>query len=397
MSSLDFWPADKLRRYLLILIAVFISLDSGAAEWSSQSRVSLLTEYDDNKRLTARAHDSVLGTQLDIKGTLGMQTEKAEINIVPRARFSKYSGEKNLDSNDYFLGLSSLLMTEKTYWHFNVDYVRDTSLASELEDTGLVQTRKTREKILLIPSLIHEFSERTDLKVAINLLRVEYMDAGIVGLVDYNYKATDIAVVTETGDKEELSISLNVSRFEAESDGYKQSDHVSLSAMYRRSLTASLEGEVLIGVRESDFNSEQDGDKNGVLFKLEINKEYAQTNWGVGLNRTINPVGSGAMVEKDRISAKVSLSMTDRLQTLARLSLLKQKSLIKTLVNEERRYNQFDVQLRWQLTGYWSVQGGYRYRYNESGRMLNAADSNALMFEFIYLSPDKLGRHAVKN
>ncbi len=394
MSSLECWPADKLRWHILILIVVCIPLDSGAAEWLSQPRVSLITEYNDNKRLTEDAHDNVLGTQLDITGKMGMQTEKTEINIVPRAIFSKYSGEKNLDSNDYFLDFSSLLITEKTYWRFNVNYVRDTSLVSELEDTGRVQTRKTREKIMLIPSLIYEFSDRTNLKTTFNFLQVGYMDAGIIGLVDYNYKTTDIAVVTETGDKGELSVSLNVSQFEA-ADVSNQSDHVSLSAMYRRSLTDSMESEVLFGVRESDFNSKQYGDKNGILFRLGINKEYEQTTWKVELSRMINPAGSGSMVERDRVSANVSRSMTDKLKSSIRVSLLKQKNLANE--GRRRRYSQFDVGLHWQVTDYWSMRGGYRYRYNGSSEMLNAVDSNALVFEFIYFPPEKLSRHTINN
>ncbi len=396
MSFLDFCSVEKLQRYLVILMAAFIPLGLDAAEWSFQPRVSLMTEYDDNKRLAARAHDSVVGTQLDIAGKLGMQTEKTEINVVPRARFSKYSGEKNLDSNDYFLGLNSLLIAEKTYWRFDADYIRDTSLASELEDTGLVQARKTREKILLIPSVTYEFSERTDLKAAIDFLRVEYMDAGIIGLVDYSYKTADIAVATQTGDTGELSISLHASRFEAADVG-SQSDHIGLAAMYKRHLTDSMESELLFGVRKSDFDSGQSGDENGILFGLGINKEYVRTQWRLGLSRTINPIGSGSMVEKDRVSAKVSRSMTDRLQALARLSLLKQKSLEKSFAGKERRYSQFDVQLRWQITDGWSMRGGYRYRYNENDGMSNAADANSLLFEFVYLPPDKLGRHAIGN
>ena len=345
--------------------------------------MSLIAEYNDNKRLTTLPHDSVLGTKLDIKGKLGVETERAKINIIPRVRFSKYSGEENLDSNDYFLDLRSLLTTEKMYWYLNGKYVRDTSLVSELEDTGLVQTRKKREKVLLNPSFIYEFSERTNLNAAISFQQVEYTDAGLIGLVNYNFKTIDIAVLTETGDKGELNIALNVSRLKA-ADVYNQSDHVGLSIMHKRSLTDSMKGEVLFGVRESDFYLGKDGDKKGILFKLGINKEYEQAQLRAELSRTINPIGYGSMVQKDRFFIKVTRSMTDKLQALAKLSLLKQKGLEKSAINEDRRYNQFDVRLHWQVTDGWSMRGGYRYRYNESDRLLNAADSNAFVFEFIY-------------
>lgn len=381
--SLECWQANKLRRHLLILIVIFIPLDSVSAEWSFQPSVSLIAEYNDNKRLTTLPHDSVLGTKLDIKGKLGVETERAKINIIPRVRFSKYSGEENLDSNDYFLDLRSLLTTEKMYWYLNGKYVRDTSLVSELEDTGLVQTRKKREKVLLNPSFIYEFSERTNLNAAISFQQVEYTDAGLIGLVNYNFKTIDIAVLTETGDKGELNIALNVSRLKA-ADVYNQSDHVGLSIMHKRSLTDSMKGEVLFGVRESDFYLGKDGDKKGILFKLGINKEYEQAQLRAELSRTINPIGYGSMVQKDRFFIKVTRSMTDKLQALAKLSLLKQKGLEKSAINEDRRYNQFDVRLHWQVTDGWSMRGGYRYRYNESDRLLNAADSNAFVFEFIY-------------
>jgi outer membrane receptor protein involved in Fe transport len=386
LSFLEYRPGSELRRHIPTLIFICFSLDPVAAEWLIQPDVSLITEYNDNKQLTALPHDGVLGSQLDIKGKLGMQTEKTEVSIIPRARFSKYSGNDNLDSNDYFLDLGSSFATEKIYWHLNGKYVRDTLLTGELEDAGLVKKREKRRKMLLSPALVYEFSERVNLKTEIDLTQVKYKDAGLSELVNYDFKTVAIALATETGEKGKLNMLLNISLFEAANVGDK-SDHVSMAVMYKRNLTDSLESEVLFGVRKSNFNSEQDGDKQGIIFKLEINKEHEQTKWKAALSRTIDPSGFGLMIQKDRFYVNVIRPMTDQSQALVSLSLLKNKGLESNTVDRNRKYYQFDARLRWQVTDDWLIQGGYRYRRNESGRLANVVDSNAIMYEFIYRPP----------
>ena len=185
-------PGSNLGKYIAALFLICLPLNLIAAEWLTKYEASLKTEYDDNKRLTALPHDNTFGSILGVKGKLGIQTEKTVVDLTPRARFSKYSSEDTdedkLDSNDYFLDLNSLWVTERFLWGLNGKYSRDTSLTSELEDTGLVQTSKKRKKVDFNPTLVYEFNEWTNLQFAIDFTRVEYKDAALVRLIDYDFK-----------------------------------------------------------------------------------------------------------------------------------------------------------------------------------------------------------------
>jgi len=377
-------PGHRVGKFITTLIIICLPLDLIAAEWATQS-VSVKSVYDDNKRLTTSPHDYVVGSLLNIKGKLGIQTEKTALDLIPSARFSKYSGDDDLDSNDYFLNLKSLLATEWLIWGLDGKYIRDTSLTSELEDTGLVQTRKKREKVDINPSLFYKISEWTKLEVAIDLTQVEYKNAALTGLIDFDFKTLDMTIRRETGDASELNISVNTFRFEA-SDVNNESDHISLTTMYKQSLTASLDSEILIGIRKSDFNSNQNSDEKGILFKLDINKEHEYTNWSTELSRTINPGGSGSVIQRDRVSVNATRFMTDKLRALLNLSLLKNKELENsaTATNIDRKYKQISAQLHWQFANDWSIRGGYRYRRNEIDNALNTVDSNAIELGFIY-------------
>jgi len=377
-------PGSKWARYITTLIIICLPVDLIAAEWYTQSDMSLKSVYDDNKRLTALPHDRVVGSLLNINGKLGIQTEKTELDLIPSARFSRYSGDDDLDSNDYFLDLKSLLATEWLIWGLNGKYMRDTSLTSELEETGLVQTRKKREKVDINPSLLYEISEWTKLKVAIDLTQVEYKNAVLTGLIDYDFKTLNMTIIRETGDASELNVSVNASRFEA-SDINNESDHIGLTTTYKQSLTTSMDSEILIGIRKSDFNSNQNSDEKGILFKLGINKEYERTNWNTELSRTINPGGSGSVIQKDRFSVNATRFMTDKLRALLNLSLLKNKELENSATtNIDRKYKQISAQLHWRFADDWSIRGGYRYRRNQIDNTLITVDSNAIELGFIY-------------
>lgn len=379
-------PSINLGKYTAALLLICLPPDVIAIEWLAKSEVSLKAEYNDNKRLTTLPHDSTLGSILGIKGRLGILTENTEMDLTPRARFSKYSrddtGEDSLDSNDYFLDLNSVWATERMLWGLNGKYSRDTSLTSELEDTGLVQTRKRREKVDLDPTLVYELNEWTNLQFAIDFALVEYKNAALTGLVDYSFKTVNITLLRETGEREKLNISLSASRFEAV-DINSLSDHFGLVAVYKRNLANSLDTEIKFGLRRSEFKTNQINKDNGVTFKLGVTKKHEYTNWKSELSRLIKPSGFGSVLQKDRFSVNATQFLTDTLRAFVSVSALKNKELESIAANINRVYKQFEVQLHWQLTEKWSMRSSYRYRRNENNNT-GAADSNAILFEFFY-------------
>src|SRR5438105_8907936 len=112
-----------------------------AAEWSMEPSVGLRAEHNDNIQFTSAPHPSVWGTILSPDVKFSGQTETLTVTGGLRLNFNRYFGEHGLDSTDHILSLRSSYKAERNILGLNIDSIRDSTLVSELNETGLVQAR----------------------------------------------------------------------------------------------------------------------------------------------------------------------------------------------------------------------------------------------------------------
>ena len=153
---------------LALVIALAMPMSVQAAEWTAEPKISLRTGYNDNIRLTAAAHDSVWETALSPSVKFGVAQENqglsGDAGLAIR-RFAGGSGRESndvLDREDYHFNTDAWHNTLRDSFKANLDYTRDSTLDSELDQTGnVIEDRATRERFTLGPSWTRILTELT--------------------------------------------------------------------------------------------------------------------------------------------------------------------------------------------------------------------------------------------
>jgi hypothetical protein len=160
----------RLSRWLPALLLLF-ALPAGGAEWLIEPKISLRGGYNDNIRLDTGSEDAVWEKAITPSVRFGVAKEdrglfgKAYASV---RRFSGGSGRNSsdqLDREDYHFDTDAYYGTERNRFSGLINYTQDSTLDSELDQTGqALSSRATREIITLGPRWIHTLNETTQMK-----------------------------------------------------------------------------------------------------------------------------------------------------------------------------------------------------------------------------------------
>lgn len=370
-------------RVLACLILALSSQGISAAEWSAKPIVYAGAEFNDNKRLTTLPHDSVLGGIFDASAQLAVATEASSLNLVPRVRLSFYTPDRetDLDSEDIFFDFSGNHTRERALWKLNGNYTRDTTLTSELETTGLTQVNRQRQSIYLAPSVDYAIAEKNTLQLGFGYTDVVYEDAQRTGLVDYTYKTASLTDTHQLSEFEQVNGTLFVSRFEAP-ESSTTTDSLGLQLGYTRTFSESLKASLAIGFIASEIELIEKTRDVGPLFDVSVEKKLEATVFTGIYSRAVSPTGSGTQDTLDRLRLSVNHKISEQLDANLGFSFVQSETQAAIAGDASRDYARLDARIRYRLTEFWSLIGGYSYSRAEGS--LEPADSNGILLTLAY-------------
>ena len=186
---------------------LLLSQPAQAAEWLIEPTTSLRSGYNDNIRLDTLPENSVWETAITPAVRFGVAKEdrglfgKASASV---RRFSGGSGRNSsseLDREDYHFDTNAYYETELNRFSGLVNYTRDSTLDSELDQTGqAISSRATRNRFTLGPQWTGTLNEKTLLDLSYNYTTVSYSDdPGVQDLVEYDYHQASAALLRLDG------------------------------------------------------------------------------------------------------------------------------------------------------------------------------------------------------
>ena len=389
--------APLLNPYYLLCLSLF-SLTAQSAEWSIEPSVSVREEYNDNIRLTTLPHKSVWGTSLTPAVNFSSKTEISEITGGARLNFNRYSGEPNLDSSDQIFSLLSKYKTERNTFGLNGSYVRDSTLASELISTGVVQARKQRGNLTLNPSWTTFASERTWFTLDYQLSRVKYDDAAAAGLIDYNNQTASVSAVHRLSEQDQLSGTIYYSKYETSPANFK-SNTTGLRLGITHDFSETFTGALSLGARSTLSKSQQNAlvcpapvilcqfglvsfqvvpfttetRSHGYTLNASLNKQFETTTLSGQISREANPSANGALVQADRIGFSVANKFAPTLTGSLDASIYRSRYIGNIITSSDSRYYTVGPRLSWRMSEWWSLDTGYTHSRQEYDNASTAA------------------------
>lgn len=407
---------------ICLLLAGVASIPSMAAEWSLEPSVAVREEYNDNIHLTTAPHNSVWSTTLSPSVKFGGRSEILEVAGGARLNFNRYSGESGLDTNDQMFTLTSGYKLERDTWGLDASYTRDSTLASELATTGIVQVRKQRNSSNVAPSWTHIFSERGSLKLDYQLQQAKYDDAAAIGLIDYSNQSLSASLIYLLSGQDQASISAYSSKYETSPATYK-SDNQGVQFGVTHAFSETLKGSVTGGVRTTRSIVQNDASycswlgysfprsfcsnesviasggiivpvtvttetrAHGSLLNATLEKQFETMALNGRLSRDVNPSGNGSLVETDRISIGLSGKLSPTLTGGLNVSTSDSRYLNGVLTTAATHYLAFEANLGWHVTEWWVMDAGYRYSRQQNPTGTLVPTSNVVYVNLNYNWP----------
>ena len=186
-----------------------------ALDLSVQPQVRLGTRSTDNVRWSSRNQEAALGFDNGGGAVLKIESLDWKSTINPNFNFRRFAIGDELDADEF--GAKSQhqwLATDRLQAGLNLDYVRDSTLTTELADAGARNIVANRDAVTAQPSLTFLVDDRTTVNGSYLYQDVSFDNSGNGQLVDYTYQQLTLGGTHQLSDDIRLFGTAFASEFE---------------------------------------------------------------------------------------------------------------------------------------------------------------------------------------
>ena len=377
--------AGRINLFALLGAAV-CATPTYSAEWSIEPAVSLRSEYDDNIRLTPSAHESVAGLSLSPQVKLNYESEIALLSGSGALNIRRYSPDSALDTTDTLLHLIGHHKYETGSYGLTVDYVKDTTLESELQQTGQIQVRTPRRSLNVRPDSMLRVTERMDLAAGYRYSDVTYDNASSLGLFDYRFHTLYSTLEYKVTQLDEATASLSYSRYDPSNSALRLND-ASFLLGYKRSLSETAKGLVSAGIVNISGPGAPTGATQRAVGNASLDRQYDRGTLGIRLSREIEPSASGSLALVNRAAIASSFRPLETVSLFLDGAIYRTTYVSFVPASGESTYFQAEPRVTWTFMRDWSLQAGYLYRHLKYRTEPSAATGNLVYVSLGYNWP----------
>ena len=376
--------------FSLIIVAVLLCWTGMvySAEITITPSIGIGGEYDDNIGFSRTDKlDDYAGT---LSPALAFDYTTSRLHIGGRAlfdivRYADYS-EYDRENQNHELNFGYRL-SERLNVNAALSYIKDTTLDTTLEETGIIEEWSDRESIRAAGGLSYEINEVSN-----------------VGL-DYFFRKTDYELTGYTdSDRHGLSVSYDyafnnrldiltlVPFYQKIDTDEDKIDIYSCSLGLAHTFDPTLQANVSAGVRYLDIEdpSEQSETAWGWTSNISLQKSWQTTSATIGYSRDLSYSAEGETIEVDRFSLSVDHRVTHEFGLRLSGSLYFTKS-VGDIEEENVRYYSISPSIYYNITPHHSLEIGYSYA-NEYDKILSdnrEVDKNVVWLAANFSFPQK--------
>ena len=368
-----------------------------AAEWSLLPSIGVKGVYNSNLLLTPLPHDATYGFWVSPAAEFAGKTERLEVSSRIAADFVSYYGGEETHFFNVFFPLTLRYKTEKDLLDFSGGFIRDNTLMSELQTTGLVLRFTQRNQWTANPSWTRNITEKLSIQSGLQLSNTTYEDGLSLGLVDYQlfggsggllYQMTERDQIQLTGSYMNFHTTNAPAPFRASFPGV----NLSLTHAFTETLTGTAYGGPRFVSSSTQTVSDNIKAQSTVwLFGASLTKKFEErTSIQVNMAREIVPSGFGLLFQTDRAGLTVAHELSETLTASFNgsgyiVSGITERASGGTI--PESRYFSATPMIAWKFLEWWKLELSYTYGRREVDGSLDAAMSNATMFMLTYYPP----------
>lgn len=414
------------QRLTLLLLLGAAALPLSAAEWAFEPGVEGRYRYDDNLRLQRQDEVDVHEGALRAWADFSRRTARSELTGVLEVTERRFD-EDGLDTTDGrfdLLSFYNLSPRQRVSLDFNL--IKDTTLDSLLEETGIVFDRTDRTRATLTPGWQYSWDEKTQLSASLGLTDVDYDDEGArTGLGDYRNYSLNLSATRNFTPQTRIILAAGASRFERDDDTI-ESDNQQLTLGVEHQYSARINLSGSLGARRTETTLRQgafvcpagfdrtdffeflftgapcidrstgatsnlvqttftrDSGSTGFVGNFNAGYDLERGRLSLNASRSVQPNAFSGTTVTDSLVAAFEHRFSERLQADIRVQWTRSEDSSDNDLRLDQSFIRVTPGLRWRLTRDWSFRASYRYTEQSRENTDEDATGNAVTLSLSY-------------
>jgi len=395
------------RNTVTILLLAACAAGVHAAEWKIDPTIEFRVGYNDNINLTIDDEASSAEARLSPSAVFSVATPTSGASGNLRFDFRRFESDSDLDDNNVRFITSSYHRLERSELGLDLDFIKDTTLDSQLANTGLVLDRVDRRLINIGPSWTYNLDERTNARFGYTYNDVKYDDSDETGFVDFHINSGEASLQRVLNERTVASITLSHSQSNNDNDVESKNTNLQGGASYRFSETLS--ASLFVGVRhtKADFsqsslipifvgdiiigfiplNEDVSRSDWGNTFSGSLTKDFLRGQTGLSASRDISNDINGVPIEVARVRWNNLYRFSETLSANLNLEFYRSETNNNARDDLNRDYYQIEPRFNWDFQQFWRISGSYRYRKQTYDNTGDDATQNAAYLTLTYRWP----------
>lgn len=331
----------------LAALAALAPLAARGDAWSVEPRLRLATEYASNARLTVDDPVRDVSGQLEAVVRITRDSGVRRLWLEPRVLAVRYRNESMLDATDRALSAGFERRGEQGGLTLTADYLRDSTLTSELGTSGLSDVEYPHRRLLFAAQAQRALSERWTASAQAAWSDDRYSAPATSGLSDYRYASAMFAGSYAANERLRLSLQAATSRLEVPGRADTWNHSVALSAAY--ALSESMQLDAAAGPTRVVRSGRSAA---GQTLRLGLMHRSERVRSTLSFARETLPTGRGLLDRRDRWSAEFFAPLGETTTAILALQRTRSRDVVPGLgfVADQLRYTAASGVLRRQLT-----------------------------------------------
>ncbi len=376
---------------LYLLTLATSTTTASAAEWKIEPALQSRVGYDDN--ITMQSASNISSAEIDITPTAKFSRETARSSLSGEIglNFRRFLDAAEFNDNNARLGITSLYRLEKAEMSLDLSALKDTTLDSELDQTGLVFDRIPRLSNSINPGWTWNFDPLTRMTFEYTYTDVRYRSTSNTAFVDYALQNGQLTVARILNERSTTSLTAGQTFSDSENNIQSRFTFLQIGASYR--FSEILNASVVLGLRRTrtEFDNaavpvlsggiplgfinvpgRSETSSNGSVFSLSLSKAFVRGDISLSASRDVTNTISGILVEVTRISSDNRYNFSETLSGDLGLSMVHTQTTDQSPVSPrlDTRYFTVTPHIQLSLSRFFRISVSYRYnkQARENGR-----------------------------
>lgn len=373
---------------------IFHSRSLEAAEYYVEPEIGSRLILDDNIRLAIDDSAMVVGSSVETRARIGLQTDRSFLRLVPSIEVDRYSRDVGLAGENLRLNANAGTdLSAKTRLRLDLGLSDEAIGVQEIDVIGaggFDQIRKTA--ISATPSVSYAWSERLNLQLSYAYQQVDYEESTAANLNSFTYRQATAGASYNVNETNQVSVTLRQSDYRVPVLGFETENRELLLSL-GHSYSPTLYFNAGFGLIDSDTQSTVqtffgpqtiNTSSTGNLYDFSIGKSFETAELNVAFNRSVTPGVIGDQDVRDNYTANWDQKINEQLSANLRFNYFTNESQTNLVQNNNFDSLLLSMTLTYRLTPQLSLAGTYRYRSVDRQELDVVPTSNSLLFQLNY-------------